>query len=277
MTGALYVIGTPIGNLGDITLRAIETLRNVDHVAAEDTRRTRQLLSHLEIHSKHLVALDAHASEKRIAGLVERLTAGQSVALVTDAGMPSVSDPGTALVRAAVEQGVTVTTVPGPSAVTAAVALSGLVDGPFLFLGFLPRRGKKRHEAIERIATSREPVVLYEAPGRTQATLEELSRAIPERAACVCRELTKLHEETVRGTLAELAARGEWRGEIALVIGPGDGGATTAPDDAELDTRIGELLAGGASPRSVADELTSWAQRPRREVYARVQRVRDGK
>ena len=141
---ALFVIGTPIGNLGDITLRAIDTLREVTHVAAEDTRRTRQLLSHLDIHGKQLVALDAHASEKRVAGLVERLVAGESVALVTDAGMPSVSDPGTALVRAAIEKGVTVTVIPGPSAVTAAVALSGLVEGPFLFLGFLPNTHTQR-------------------------------------------------------------------------------------------------------------------------------------
>ncbi len=271
---ALFVIGTPIGNLGDITLRAIETLREVEHVAAEDTRRTRQLLTHLDIHGKHLVALDAHASDKRIGGLVDRLVAGESVALVTDAGMPSVSDPGTALVRAAIEQGVALTVIPGPSAVTAAVALSGLVEGPFLFLGFLPRRGKKRHGAIDRIARSAEPVVLFEAPNRTQATLEELAGVMPERQASVSRELTKLHEETLRGTLAELSARSEWRGEIAIVLGPGDGGAAEAPDDAALDARIGELLGQGASPRSVADELTAWSRRPRREVYARVQRIR---
>lgn len=273
---ALFVIGTPIGNLGDITLRAIETLREVKHVAAEDTRRTRQLLSHLEVHGKHLVALDAHATEKRIAGLVDRLIAGESVALVTDAGMPSVSDPGAALVRAAIERGVEVTVIPGPSAVTAAVALSGLVEGPFLFLGFLPRRGKKRHEAMERIARSVEPVVLFESPNRTQDTLEELARAMPERQAIVSRELTKLHEETVRGTLDELSARSEWRGEIAMVIGAGNGEAADAPDDAALDARIGELLAEGVSPRSVADELTAWSRRPRREVYARVQRLRRG-
>ncbi len=272
----LFVIGTPIGNLGDITLRAIDTLREVKHVAAEDTRRTRQLLSHLEVHGKHLVALDAHASEKRIAGLVNRLVAGESVALVTDAGMPSVSDPGAALVRAAVERGVEVTAIPGPSAVTAAVALSGLVEGPFLFLGFLPRRGQKRHEAIERIARSVEPVVLFESPNRTQHTLDELAGAMPERQASVSRELTKLHEETVRGTLAELSTRSEWRGEIAIVLGPGDGERAEAPDDAALDARIGELLAEGVSPRSVADELTAWSRRPRREVYARVQKLRRG-
>ncbi len=272
----LFVIGTPIGNLGDITLRAIDTLREVKHVAAEDTRRTRQLLSHLEVHGKHLVALDAHASEKRIAGLVDRLVAGESVALVTDAGMPSVSDPGAALVRAAVERGVEVTAIPGPSAVTAAVALSGLVEGPFLFLGFLPRRGQKRHEAIERIARSVEPVVLFESPNRTQHTLDELAGAMPERQASVSRELTKLHEETVRGTLAELSTRSEWRGEIAIVLGPGDGERAEAPDDAALDARIGELLAEGVSPRSVADELTAWSRRPRREVYARVQKLRRG-
>lgn len=270
----LFLVGTPIGNLGDITLRAVETLREVEHIAAEDTRRTRQLLSHLDIHGKHLVALDAHAPDKRIAGLVERLAAGESVALVTDAGMPSVSDPGAALVRAAIERGVTVTAVPGPSAVTTAVALSGLVDGAFLFLGFLPRRGKKRHEAVARIVASREPIVLFESPNRTQGTLEELAASMPKRRASVSRELTKLHEETVRGTLAEVAAQDEWRGEIAIVLGPGAGEGAEAPGDDALDARIGELLAEGASPRSVTDELTSWSRRPRREVYARVQRIR---
>lgn len=271
----LFVVGTPIGNLDDLTARAAATLRAVEHVAAEDTRRTRALLSHLDIHGKQLHALDANAPPQRVAGLVERLEAGESVALVTDAGMPAVSDPGAALVRAAAARGVRVEVVPGPSALTAAVALSGLVEGPFLFLGFLPRSGGKRRAALERVAATTEPVVLFEAPNRTAATLADLAALEPGRVACVCRELTKIHEETVRGSLAILAepAR-EWRGEVAIVVGPGTGRPAPRLDDAELDARITERLDAGASPRTVTDELLADSGLPRRELYARIQRLK---
>lgn len=273
----LFVVGTPIGNLEDITARAVTTLSQVEHIAAEDTRRTRALLSHLGIHGKHLHALDANAPERRILGLVEHLVAGESVALVTDAGMPSVSDPGTALVREAAAQDVPVVVVPGPSALTAAVAVSGLVEGPFLFLGFLPRAGGKRRAALERIAATAEPVVVFEAGNRTAATLADLAALVPARRACVCRELTKLHEESARGTLADLAdPERAWRGEIAIVIGAGDSvRARPGLDDAELDARIVARLAEGASPRTVTDELLQASALPRRELYARVQRLRD--
>src|SRR5579863_5226229 len=186
--GTLFVVATPIGHLGDVTARAVETLRACDRVLAEDTRRTRQLLTHLGIAGKPLDRLDAHASETDVARAVERLTAGESAALVTDAGTPGVSDPGERLVEAAIAAGVRVVPIPGPSAVLAALAGSGLAgDGRFRFVGFLPRDGTARREAVALVCATPEPVVLVEASNRTQATLRDLADATPERRACVAR------------------------------------------------------------------------------------------
>jgi 16S rRNA (cytidine1402-2'-O)-methyltransferase len=275
--GTLHVVGTPIGNLGDITLRAVQTLRAVDRVAAEDTRRTRVLLSHLGLRSKPLCSLDAHATERKLETVVGYLLRGQSVALVTDAGMPSVSDPGARVVRAVAQRGLPIVVVPGPSAVTAAIALSGLVEGPFLFLGFLPRRGQKRHAALARICRTHEPVVLFEAPGRTAATLAELSRVVPERSAVICRELTKLHEEARRGCVAELTQGTPWRGEVTIVLGAAEPAApqADATRDSELDRLIEERILAGSSSSSIVTELAPLFAQPRRQLYARVQAVRD--
>ncbi len=173
MTGKLYLVGTPIGNLGDITLRALETLKQTRHIAAEDTRRTRQLLTHFAILERTLHALDAHASPRKIEELLLLLDEGLDIALVTDAGMPSVSDPGSALVRGAHARGIPVCPIPGASAVTAAVGASGLVDTSFIFLGFLPRHGRKRKDALSRIEKSPDPILIFEAPQRVAATLRE--------------------------------------------------------------------------------------------------------
>jgi 16S rRNA (cytidine1402-2'-O)-methyltransferase len=271
--GTLFVVATPIGHLGDVTARAVETLRVCDRVLAEDTRRTRQLLSHLGIAGKPLERLDAHASEAEIARAVERLTRGESVALVTDAGTPGVSDPGERLVEAAVAAGVTVVPIPGPSAVLAALVGSGLAgEGRFRFVGFLPRDGTARRDAVALVCATPEPVVLFEAANRTQATLRDLADATPDRRACVARELTKVHEEYVRGTCAELArdAR-EWLGEIAVVLGAHDPEAREAAvDDDALDARIDDALAKGEHARTIADKLAAWSGRPKRAVYERV-------
>jgi 16S rRNA (cytidine1402-2'-O)-methyltransferase len=274
--GQLVLVGTPIGNLGDITLRAVETLRAADRIAAEDTRRTRALLSHLGITGKRLASLDAHASDRAVGALIDCVAEGESVAFVSDAGMPSVSDPGTALVRAAVARGLPVTVVPGPSAVSTAVALSGLVEAAFDFVGFLPRQGQKRRQALADIAGTARPVVLFEAANRTRETLRELAELTPSRRAAVCRELTKLHEEALRGTLGELAARVDTlRGEVVVVLGAFEP-AAELPDDDALDARIRAELGRGASARDVADSLAAWSGRGRREVYARVTRWRKG-
>lgn len=276
MSGTLFVVSTPIGNLGDVTRRAAETLEAVHVVCAEDTRRTRALLSHLGITGKSLVKLDANSTSLVVETIVDRLAAGESIALVTDAGTPSVSDPGTHLVRAAALRGIPVLAIPGPSAVTAAVAVSGLVDGPFLFLGFLPRKGEKRRRAVRRIATSPEPVVLFEAPGRVRETLADLSEAMPDRQACLGRELTKLHEEIVRGTLSEISKRlTDERGEHTLVIA-GAPNADLGDAPLDLDALIDARLDAGEAPRTVADALSALTGEPRRPVYTRVlDRVRE--
>lgn len=276
MTGKLYLVGTPIGNLGDMTLRALETLKATRHVAAEDTRRTRQLLTHFAILERSLHALDANASPRKIEELLSLLEAGEDLALVTDAGMPSVSDPGTALVRAAHARDITVVPIPGASAVTAAVAVSGLVDANFVFLGFLPRHGRKRKEALSRIEKSLDPVVIFESPQRIAATLSELSERIPERACTLCREISKLHEEIRATSIAELAAReGEWRGEVTLVIAAAEASAEEETDLTALEERARARLAEGATVKTIVAELGEGTSLARRDVYALVQRLRE--
>jgi 16S rRNA (cytidine1402-2'-O)-methyltransferase len=275
VAGILYVVATPIGNLADLTLRAIDLLKTCDRVAAEDTRRTRQLLTHLGIEGKPLDALHAHSTARDVAKLVERLENGESVALVTDAGTPAVSDPGDALVKASIAANVRVVPIPGASAVLAALVASGLATGVgFRFIGFLARDGAARRDGVATICATPEPVILFESPERTQATLAELADAMPERPACVARELTKLHEEVVRGTLASLAKeRDSWRGEIAIVLGgwTPDMRSETIDDDA-IDARIDRELDEGSHAKTVADVVAAWSGRPRREVYERVVR-----
>jgi len=273
--GTLYLVATPIGNLGDMTERAVTTLRQVAHIAAEDTRRTRGLLSHFGIGGKELHTLDANASERALSRVVALLKEGQDVAFATDAGTPGVSDPGRALVLAAVAAGVPVTSLPGASAVTTAVALSGLVAGPFLFLGFLPRQGSGRKELLRRIEHETLPIVLFEAPHRMQETLVDLSAHCPARQAAVCRELSKLHEEVLRGTLEDLAQNErEWLGEIVIVLG--EAAALPAPgsSDEELRQRARALVDGGASVKAIASHLSEISGRSRREVYALVLEVK---
>jgi 16S rRNA (cytidine1402-2'-O)-methyltransferase len=274
----LYVVATPIGNLGDLTPRAREALAEASRIFAEDTRRTRGLLAYAGIAGKTLVRVDAHATPERLARLVAGFEATESLALVTDAGAPGVSDPGPALVRAAAEAGARIVPIPGPSAVTAAIAASGLVEGPFSFLGFLPRHGKKRQRALERIAQSSEPLILFEAPQRVADTLRELAAVMPARPAVLCRELTKMHEEILRGSLAELAAlEREWLGEITLVLGAQEVrvAADEVADPAEIDAEILSRLQKGAHPKELATELAARLGIPRRSAYARVLAVRD--
>jgi 16S rRNA (cytidine1402-2'-O)-methyltransferase len=269
----LYVVSTPIGNLGDVTMRAVEVLKACARIAAEDTRHTKKLLSHLGIEGKPMDAIHAHSNARDVAKLVERLVAGEDIALVSDAGTPVVSDPGDALVRGAIQAGVKVVPIPGASAVLSALVASGLAGGGgFRFVGFIARDGAARREAIATMCETPEPVVVYESPERTADTLRELADATPDRPACVARELTKMHEEMVRGTLRELADReGEWRGEIVIVLGSHSPAAREETiDDAALDKRIDEALASGQHAKTIADRLAAWSGRPRREVYERV-------
>lgn len=274
MSGRLFIVGTPIGNLGDITYRAVETLRRVTRVFAEDTRRTKALLSHLGIEGKRVIALHAHSTSSDLGAAAEMLESGEEVALVTDAGMPSVSDPGRLLVELARKLEISVEVVPGPSAVTSAVALSGLVDGPFTFLAFLPRKGERRRRMLSDIAKSAHPSLLFESPHRLNETLEDLRQVAGDaRVVAICRELTKKFEETLVGPLAQLcekhAAR-EWLGEITLVV---SGGGTDAPAEApDPSERARELLALGTSVKEATElllgELKQSGQRvSKREIY----------
>lgn len=273
--GRLHVVATPIGNLEDITLRALRVLRECDAVLAEDTRRTRGLLSHHGIHTP-VEAVHEHTAPARIAALADRLAAGARLAMVTDAGTPLVSDPGAALVRACVERGVPVESVPGPSAPVAALACSGFFVPSFEFLGFLPRAGAARARAVERIAAQPGAVVLFEAPGRLADTLADLAAAMPARDAAICRELTKMHEEIVRGPLPELAARMRARevlGEVTLVVAPlpgGDAPDEPAADAGAIDQEIDALLARGESARDTARTIGEAHGLSKRDAYARV-------
>lgn len=255
----LYLVGTPIGNLGDITLRALDVLREVDVIACEDTRRTLKLLTHFGI-KKPLVAVPSHDEARRAEAVAGRLAAGASVAFVTDAGMPAVSDPGTLVVRAAVQAGAAVVPIPGPSAALAALAASGLDTGRFHFLGFLPRKGADRRAVLEEAGRWPGALVLHEAPGRLARTLADLGEAWGPREAVVCRELTKLHEELARGTLPELAARfsGEVKGELTLVVA---GAAAQDRPVVDLEAALEEVRAEVEAGRRLKDACREVAAR----------------
>jgi 16S rRNA (cytidine1402-2'-O)-methyltransferase len=224
-SGTLYVCGTPIGNLQDITIRALDVFRNVDLIAAEDTRRTRKLLAHYEIPTK-IISYHEHNEFARAPQLIEMIREGKSVALVTDAGMPGISDPGAYLVDSALSNGLEVVSIPGPSAVIAALSVSGFSADQFTFVGFLPRKGKRRDEVLEHIADDTRVSVIYESPYRLSKTLSDLVSTVGgTRKAVVTRELTKLHEEVVKGTLEELSEEFSQRavkGEITMVVGGKD-------------------------------------------------------
>jgi 16S rRNA (cytidine1402-2'-O)-methyltransferase len=268
--GVLYVIATPIGNLEDVTLRALRVLREVDLIAAEDTRRTRILLAHHGIRRPVTSYYDA-VERRRAPVLVERLEAGAAVALVSDAGTPGIADPGYHLVRAALAAGVRVVPIPGPSAVTALVAVAGLPAERFLFEGFLPPRAGARAARLAALAHERRALVFFESARRLEAFLDAAHAALGDREAVVARELTKRHEEFLRGTLRELrdraAASGRLRGEVTVLVA----GATGEPplDQADVDDQIRAGRAAGRSVGDVATEIARRTGRPRREVYRR--------
>lgn len=281
MSGRLFVVATPIGNLGDVTLRALETLRDVPLVAAEDTRLTRRLFARHEIGTR-LVSFHAMNASARMPELLAHLRGGVDLALVTDAGTPAVSDPGDELVRAWAAEGGVVVPIPGPSAVLAALVASGIAGPRWSFEGFLPRSGRDRKERLARIAGDERGTFLFEAPNRVAATLADLAAACgPDRPGAVCRELTKLHEETVRDTLGSLAGRaraGELtiRGEFVIVVGAmaASGvvpvGAADAEDvDAETTARaeVARLVASGVARGDAARRVAAATGIPRRRLY----------
>jgi 16S rRNA (cytidine1402-2'-O)-methyltransferase len=263
----LYVVSTPIGNLADMTLRGLETLRTVALVLAEDTRHSRKLLDHFEI-STPLVAHHEHNEAKTTPAFVGRLTRGESMALITDAGTPLVSDPGARLVAAAIDAGISVVPIPGASAVLAALVAAGIAADQFTFLGFLERKGKDRQRAILTLRGLGHAAVLYESPNRLADTLAELRDAgLGNRRAAVARELTKQFEEIRRGTVDELAryyADAPARGEIVIVI---EGAVNDAPTEETLRAHADALRAAGSSSRDIVTALIEELGAPRNVAY----------
>ncbi len=271
----LYLVATPIGNLGDITLRALEVLAAANVIACEDTRVTRRLTERYGIATPLTPYHDHNAAQAR-PGLLARLAAGDIVALVSDAGTPLVSDPGYKLVRAAQDAGHAVTVLPGPSAVLAALSLAGLPTDRFFFEGFLPPKSAARQKRIASLRTVPATLVLFESGSRLAATLADLARELGPRPAAVCRELTKLHEDVRRGDLAQLATDyadgGETRGEIVLVVAP-------PPEDVSTERDVDDLLRQALARVSVKDavgEVVLATGRPRREVYQRALELNKG-
>ena len=276
MTGVLVLAGTPIGQAGDAPQRLAAELAGADVVAAEDTRRLKRLCADLDVTvSGRVVSYFEGNEQARTPALLEALLAGDRVVLVTDAGMPSVSDPGYRLVAAAVEHDVRVTAVPGPSAVLTALAVSGLPVDRFCFEGFLPRKAGERGRRLAALATEERTMVFFEAPHRTEAALAAMAEALgDDRAAAVCRELTKTHEEVRRGPLGELVA---WaadgvRGEVTIVVEGSGGAPVVAGDPGSLRTAVAELEATGSTRKEAIAEVARRAGLPKREVYDVVHR-----
>lgn len=268
MAGRLVVCPTPIGNLEDVTLRVLHTLAEADVIACEDTRHTRKLLERHEIRGRLLVSYHEHNERRRARELVERIGGGEVVALVSDAGTPGVSDPGAVLVRACLEAGLPVEVLPGPSAAVTALVASGLPAERWRFAGFLPRREGELRRALQAVAD--ETLVAYESPRRVAATLRTLAELDPERPVAVCRELTKLHEEVVRGSAAEVAERFAEgaRGEVVLVVGPAaDPGAEL--DVARARAAVERLVESGAKRRAAASVVASLTGVPANTLYGR--------
>jgi len=263
----LTVCATPIGNLDDVTLRVLEALRSAEVVLCEDTRHTRILLDRYEISPPKLLSYHEHNEAKRTAELLPRLQAGARVALVSDAGMPGISDPGARLVAAALESGLPVTVLPGASAVDTALVASGFPAGRYQFVGFLPRGARALRTLWDELGGWPDPVVAFESPQRLPATLRSLAEAAPERMIAVCRELTKRYEEVVRGTAQEVARRFAEppKGEITLVLGPG---VTRVDSTAALEA-VAELVGAGMPRRRAAELVARLTGTSRNELYRR--------
>lgn len=268
--GRLVLVATPIGNLADLSTRAVAALRAADLLACEDTRRARALLTHEGIAAPRLLAVHAHNEARRAPEVMEAVRAGRTVVYVTDAGVPAVSDPGARLVRACLDAGLPVEVVPGPSALLGALVLSGMPADRFVFEGFLPATGRARRERLAAIASEPRTVVLYEAPHRIARTLAELADACGEsRPVAVARELTKLHEEVWRGSLGDAARRaraGPARGEHTIVLGPARPADSTPSDDTIADA-LRDALGRGLSARDAAAQVASTLGVAKRRAY----------
>jgi len=276
MPGTLFVVATPIGNLEDITTRALRVLREVAIIAAEDTRRTAQLLTRYGIGTP-TTSLHQHNESVKSPALIARLIRGDAIALVSDAGTPTVSDPGQRLIRQAVENGIRIESIPGPSAVITALAASGFPSDTFRFMGFPPVRSKDRAEWLDKLAGAPGTVVFFEAPHRIRRTLEEIQAAVGNRPIVVCRELTKVHEELVRGPISTVL-QGLFRekGEFTIVVDLGHTTGKTAdkaPQPSDLVTELGRIIENtGFSKRKSMSELARKYGMPTNEIYKLIER-----
>ena len=267
--GTLVVCATPIGNLGDVTLRVLDALRTADVIAAEDTRVTRKLLARYEIHAP-LEAYHAHNQAEKTPQLVKRIEHGARIALVSDAGTPGISDPGAALVDACLEAGLRVEVLPGASAILTALVASGLPTHAFYFGGFLPRKAGERSRALESLGALVATLIFYESPGRSAATLAALAEALPGRQAAVARELTKLHEEVARAPIGELAgtfAERPLKGEVVLLVGPPIASKRVEVDAAAVRERLVAAEAAGMTRKDAIRAVAAELGVPRNEVY----------
>jgi 16S rRNA (cytidine1402-2'-O)-methyltransferase len=275
VAGTLWLVGTPIGNLGDVTERAGRTLAAVDVIACEDTRRTRRLLSHLGITGSRLISYHDGNERRQVPVLLEHLRSGRDVAVVSDAGMPGLSDPGYRLVVACASEGITVDVVPGPSAALAGLVISGLPPARFTFEGFLPRKAGERRARLAELAGDPRTVVLFESPRRVADLLADAGEVLGDRRAAVIRELTKVHQEVLRGRLSELAERlpGEVLGEVVVVLeGAEDSGA---PDVEALGARVQALTVDGVPRKEAAARVAEETGTSKRAVYEASLRRRD--
>ena len=271
VTGTLFLVGTPIGNLGDLAPRAIATLAGVDVIAAEDTRRTGRLLAHLQLLDRPLISFFEGNERERTEEVLRRLRDGASVALVTDGGMPTISDPGFRLVRACAGEGIDVRVVPGPSAAVAALAISGLPTDRFVFEGFLPRKAGERRKRLASLSADPRTIVCFESPKRVRAMLAEALGALGDRPAAVARELTKLHEEVLRGRLSELPDAldaATLKGEIVVVIGGADQAAALDVDELVAEARV--LVGEGTRARDAAKSVATRHGASANEIYRRL-------
>lgn len=282
MTGTLFLVSTPIGNLEDMTMRALRVLREVSLIAAEDTRRTAKLLHHYQIGTP-TTSFHAHNERGKAPALIQKLTAGESLALVSDAGTPILSDPGQELVRLAVAASIRVEALPGASAILTAIATSGMGAEGFSFVGFPPPKSNARKQWFAALVHEPRPLVLFEAPHRIERTLEDAEEALGTiRPAVAARELTKIHEEQIRGTLGSIRAHfrtHEPRGEFTLVIGPADPAASAPDPDAPLDeASIWDIFCrmtdNGAERRAAISDLAKTYGRSSREIYALIERAK---
>ncbi|HHU92171.1 MAG TPA: 16S rRNA (cytidine(1402)-2'-O)-methyltransferase [Halanaerobiaceae bacterium] len=270
--GTLYVCGTPIGNLDDMTFRAIQVLKEVDLIAAEDTRRTIKLLNYFEIKNQ-LESYHEHNEEEKAEKLLQLMQEGKAIALVSDAGMPGISDPGYKLVKKAIEQGIEVVPVPGPTAAISALVVSGLDTSRFAFEGFLSRKGRAREEELEKLRSEERTIIIYESPYRVQATLKDLERVLGDRRIALVRELTKLHEEKYYGKISSLLEElkgQEVKGEIVIIVEgkqPGEGLETAAWAELEIEEHVRLLMAEGLSKKEAIKRVAEIRAIPKREVY----------